>query len=88
MIDIIIGQILYVKKDFDLSNKIPDPASYQHKLNEKGIICEFRQDNEPYSIIIDFDGKKEQYSYGELNELFYNRAEWRDKQIDIILEDE
>jgi hypothetical protein len=92
MIDIIIGQIIYVKKDFDLSDTLPNPMDYKHKVNEKGIISEIRPDSEPYSIIVDFEdksnGKKEQYSYGEINELFYNRAQWRNIQINEILKDD
>ena len=74
------GKKLWVKQDFIID-------AYTHKIGDMCIVTDIYIGNKPkYPISVKFDGKEEDYSYAEIEKYFYDKAEWRDKQINSILD--
>ena len=86
MIDIKPGKRLYAKKDFDLQNAV-DPTNAIHKMYDVVVVTNIDNNTPAYPVTVEFNGSEEEYSFEEIEEYFYDLAEWREKQINSILDD-
>ena len=83
------GDILYVICDFLID------CGLEHKANESCLVThkDEKSDYNKYNISVSFYPyscnplSEESYSEEEISEYFYNKAEWRDEQINSILND-
>jgi len=83
-----VGQILHVKKDFDLQ-EADDPAKIIHKIGDVVKILAIKSTSSGYlyPVKVLFNKREEPYTFDEIKEYFYDLAEWREKQINSILDD-
>lgn len=84
--EIKIGQKFFVIKNFVINGDYSTDIC--HKIGEICNVIKIYVEYQKYPVFVQFsDGTEEQYSYDEINEYFKNMAEWREKQIDEILND-
>jgi hypothetical protein len=81
------GQKLWVKQDFIIDEDPPGIPQYKHKMNDVCIVTGLYKDQVKYPVCVEFDGSEENYSYAEIEKYFYDKAEWREQQINSILND-
>jgi hypothetical protein len=83
--EIKIGKKLWVKQDFIIDEA--DISAYKHKMGYMCIITGIYNVTVRYPVCVEFGGKKEFYSYAEIQQYFYDKVEWREQQINSILDD-
>ena len=71
------GQKLWVKAEI---------GAYEHKIGDMCIVIGVYK-GVKYPVCVEFDGKQEDYSYAEIEKYFYDKARWREQQINSILDD-
>jgi len=82
------GQKLCVKQDFIIDDGPPEMGTYEHKIGDMCIITHiYTDENIKYPISVEFDGIEEDYSMDEIEKYFYDKAKWREQQINSILND-
>ena len=83
------GQKLWAKQDFIIDEDPAEIGAYEHKMCDMCIVTNIYIGKSvmKYPISVEFDGKEEDYSMDEIEKYFYDKAEWRDRQINSILDD-
>ena len=94
-----VGQKVYVKEDFIIDYDTPaagqnEPMYVHYKNQVAEILNSYDGSNPKFPVNLKFlgdelddDNDDEQYSIEEFEKYFISQAEWREQQIDSILND-
>jgi hypothetical protein len=80
------GQKLWTKQDFIINDDSAEIGNYEHRMGDTGTVILIKSASYRYPVAVLFDVKEEYYSYAEIEKYFYDKARWRDKQINSILD--
>jgi hypothetical protein len=83
------GQKLWVKQNFIIDEDPAENGAYEHKIGDMCIVTNIYigESLMKYPISVEFDGREEDYSMDEIEKYFYDKAKWREQQINSILDD-
>jgi hypothetical protein len=84
--EIKIGKKLWVKQDFIIDEDPAEIGAYKHKMGDMCIVTGMYKGTVKYPVCVEFDGREEDYSYAEIQQYFYDKVEWREQQINSILD--